>query len=409
MSEQRFNNLVALYRALTFRENTRTGSLTIVDDAQLAIILQLVQELDDYGLRVTQGDVDHLQVGQTIEFETSVPKLSMGIIAVDVNDLLIAPKARIKEPIRYFIVKDNFCKSEDVTPDIIKRYHLTIKLIDLLRRSAAYLDEEAGELIFIDQGKFELPILYTETDLLNIDLDIATNLITTFASDIHVEQKLAILAKSVRSVCGAEKPRQRFSMILEHLPELYKSVSEGYRLFVADFSYDKVVNQLEVAKLEEIGKIHKTFSDIQNQILGIPVATIIVATQMKNASTVGYEFWVNTAVLIGCWIFVILSAFVLRNQLHTLSAIENEITRKKIQMINQYKAVEDLITQSFPFLEERLKTQRRAFLTVFTVLFVGLVLSHVVYFSITEPAAIWVSDFASKTHSILNTLLCLKA
>lgn len=409
MSEQRFNTLVALYRALTFRENTRTGSLTIRDDAQLADISQLAQELDDYGLRVTQGDVDQLHVGQAIEFETSDPKLSMGIIAIDIDDLLIAPKARIKEPIRYFIIKENFCKADNNAPDILRRYHLTIKLIDLLRRSAAYLDEDAGELIFIDQGKFELPILYTEADLLNIDLEAANNLITIFSSDIHVEQKLAILAKSVRSVCSSAKPKQRFSAILEHLPELSKSVSEGYRLFVADFSYDKVVNQLEVAKLEEIGKIHKTFSDIQNQILGIPVATVIVATQMKHASDVGYEFWVNTAVLIGCWIFVVLSAFVLRNQLHTLTAIENEITRKKTQIINQYKAVEDLITQSFPFLEARLKTQRRAFIAVFAVLFVGLALSHVVYFFITDPAFIWISDIASKAYSALSIFLCLKA
>jgi len=175
-----------------------------------------------------------------------------------------------------------------------------------------------------------------------------------------------------------------------------KSFSEGYRLFVADFSYDKIVNQLEVAKLEEIGKIHKTFADIQNQILGIPVATIVVATQMKAANNVGYEFWVNTAVLIGCWVFAILSIFVLRNQLHTLNAIGNEISRKKQQMIRDYKSVEDLITKSFPILEARLKSQRRAFHVVDIILVIGLVLSHVVYFILTKPAQDWFLCFLSK-------------
>lgn len=176
---------------------------------------------------------------------------------------------------------------------------------------------------------------------------------------------------------------------------MLKSFSEGYRLFVADFSYDKIVNQLEVAKLEEIGKIHKTFSDIQNQILGIPVATVVVATQMKSASHVGYEFWVNTAVLVGCWVFAILSGFVLRNQLHTLTAIGNEIARKKQQMLKDYKSVEDLITKSFPFLEARLRAQRLAFYAVNIVLAIGFILSHFVYFNLTTPAQIWLSNIIS--------------
>lgn len=189
---------------------------------------------------------------------------------------------------------------------------------------------------------------------------------------------------------------------MEHLAELLNSFSEGYRLFVADFSYDKIVNQLEVAKLEEIGKIHKTFADVQNQILGIPVATIVVATQMKAAKYIGYEFWVNTAVLIGCWVFTVLSIFVLRNQLHTLSAIGSEISRKKQQMIKDYKAVEDLITKSFPLLEARLKSQQRAFRVVDAILVAGLILSHVVYFVLTKPVQDWVLEFFSRVLILFN-------
>lgn len=39
---------------------------------------------------------------------------------------------------------------------------------------------------------------------------------------------------------------------------------------------------------------------IQNQPPGIPVATIVVTTQMKDAKAVNDEFWINTAVLMGC-------------------------------------------------------------------------------------------------------------
>ncbi|GAA0189837.1 MULTISPECIES: hypothetical protein [Cupriavidus] len=191
----------------------------------------------------------------------------------------------------------------------------------------------------------------------------------------------------MRSVAGSAVPKKRFSTLLAHLSDLQKHFADGYRLFVADFSYDKVIDQIEAAKVEEIGKIHKAFSDIQNQILGIPVATVIVATQMKAADKVGYEFWVNTAVLIGCYVFVLLSALMLRNQLHTLDTLKTEITRKRNQMLDQYSEVADLVTGSFPALFARLRTQRIAFYFVGFVLFVGLVLSHVLYFALTQPAA----------------------
>lgn len=395
MSQAKFDQLVAIYRTVNFGENLRQGELVIADEAHRNQLSSLLLEFDEYGLRAIQGNIDQLQVGNVIEIEITDPRMSIGIIAANLADLLTAPKARFKEPIRYFIIQDKFCKTDQVIPESIQLYRQLIKLIALLKESAAYLDDETGELVFVDDGKFELPVLYTATEVINLNRECIDRLLISFDNDTHKEQKLAILAKSVRSVCGAAKPKERLIQLLEHLPELMKSFSEGYRLFVADFSYDKVVNQLEVAKLEEIGKIHKTFADVQNQILGIPVATIVVATQMKAATAIGYEFWVNTAVLIGCWIFVILSMFVLRNQLHTLNAIDAEIARKKQQMIDKYKAVEDLITKSFPFLEARLKTQRRAFLAVDIILVVGLLLSHLVYFSVTAPARQWAMQVLS--------------
>ncbi|EXI99521.1 hypothetical protein T210_0127390 [Burkholderia pseudomallei MSHR6137] len=183
--------------------------------------------------------------------------------------------------------------------------------------------------------------------------------------------------------------------MLSQLSDLSSKINDGYRLFVASFSYDKVRDALEAAKVDYAAKIHKVFSDIQNQILGIPVATIVVATQMKAADKIGYEFWVNSAVLIGCWVFVMLMAFLLMNQLHTLGVLATEIHRQRDQISMQYKDIADRFKDVFEFLGRRLRLQKFALGAVGGVLIVGFLLAHVVYFKLTVPAETWLKSLLS--------------
>jgi hypothetical protein len=393
----KFEQLIILYRNIQFQANSRLGTLRITDATQLNLSNLLLEDGDDFGLSIQSGSP---LMGEAVEVYAGNPKIAIGIIATNLDDLLTAPKAKFRERPRYFVIDSKFSCLDEVVPESIVRYRQMLKLIELIKESSAYLDEESGEFIFIDDGKFPLPIRYSGEQLQHADITVISQLLEAFINDTHREQKLAILSKSVRTICGGANPNERFGVLLAHLVDLQKSFSEGYRLFVADFSYDKIINQLETAKLQEIGKIHKTFSDIQNQILGIPVATVVVATQMKKATDVGYEFWVNTAVLIGCWVFVILSLLILKNQQHTLRAIGEEIERKKTQMLTEYSSVADLITQSFPFLEQRLKVQRIAFYIVDIILVIGFIVAHVVYFMITIPSKEWLVNLVTSIISM---------
>lgn len=389
---EKFEKLITLYRAIQFPSNSQLGRLEIADSTQLDLLNSLLENRDDFGLSIHSGN---LLIGETVELDIGNPKMAICIKAINLDDLLIVPKAKFRERPRYFVTDSKFSNLDETVPDSIVRYRQVLKLINLIKEASAYLDEENGEFIFINDGKFPLPIRYSGEQVLQADITAINQLIDALKDDTHREQKLAILSKSVHTICSSANPNERFGILLTHLVDLQKSFSEGYRLFVADFSYDKIINQLEIAKLEEISKIHKTFSDIQNQILGIPVATIIVATQMKKATDINYEFWVNTAILFGCWIFFILSVLILRNQKHTLTVIGEEIERKKSQMLMKYSTVADLITQSFPTLERRLKIQRIAFYVVDAILCIGFIIAHVVYLMITLPAKEWLLNLVT--------------
>jgi hypothetical protein len=116
------------------------------------------------------------------------------------------------------------------------------------------------------------------------------------------------------------------------------------------------------------------------------VATIVVATQMKDAKAVGYEFWVNTAVLVGCWVFAVLMVLLLRNQGHTLDVLRDEIARQKRQLEREYAAVAASFADTFAYLTKRAKTQRLVLKSIDGIVIVGLLLSHIVYFKLTPPA-----------------------
>lgn len=386
MSLERFNRLAVIYSDITFGAQSREGDLTIKNDDQLQSLKSLLAEPREYALfLLPERPTDALKVGETIRLRADDPRTGIGLLADEFDDVLNFPQGRIREP-RFYLIPVAWASTGNAPPDQVQRYRHVLSLVKLLEECSAYLDKENQELVFIDDGKFVIPVTFSSRDLPKLDIASLQVLITRFGEDTHREQKITILAKSVQRICGAKPPQQRFADLLDRIPEVLKQFDEGYRLFVADFSYDKVLDQMETAKLEELAKIHKTFADVQNQILGIPVATIIVATQLKETDAINAIFWVNTAVLVGVWVFVVLTWLVMRNQLHTLDALDNEIQRKKVKIEKEYAPIRDVVGSIFPQLEARLRTQRCAFRTVDVVVTIGLILAHIMYFLLTDPA-----------------------
>ncbi|MEX5328065.1 hypothetical protein WCD99_04140 [Pseudomonas paraeruginosa] len=389
MSQERFNRLVNVYRSVVLTPGSRQGVLTITTDALLQDLRVVASSEREYGvLLIGNPNLDSLRTGEVHQVQLDEPRIGIGILADSFDEILTFQNGYIREP-RFFLLPLMWACTDNAPPELVSRYRTVISLIKIFEESSAYLDKEDQQLVYIDEGKFVLPVAYRSDDLNKLDLASANALLERFGHNTHRDQKLTILARATQKLCGQLHPSDRFSYLLRQISELLNKFDEGYRIYVADFSYEKVLDQMEAAKLEELAKIHKNFSDIQNQILGIPVATVIVATQLKSSSNVGVEFWVNTAILIGVWIFAILTNLVLRNQRNSLDAISDEILRKKKKLESDYSEIKDAVGGIFPQLEKRLRNQRIAFRAVDFVVVVGIVLAHIMYFVMTEPAKVY--------------------
>lgn len=385
MSRPGFKQLASLYAAVRFQAGRRDGELTISSGDQAVLLREILDDYREFGLALAPGQPETFGVGDTVSVRAEDPRIGLGLLADSFDDVLRFPGGRIREP-RFFVIEQGCSSFDEDPPSLQLRYRQVLEFVRLLSESAAYLDKEGQELIFLVEGKFSVPVTYTAADLETVDSGSLDALLGRFVHDTHREQKLEILAKGIHAAGASIERTKRFACLLGDLPALLKKFDEGYRLFAADFSYEKIRDQLEATRLEETAKIHKTFSDIQNQILSIPVATIVVATQLKQAQAWEPAFWVNSAILAGVWVFVILTAYVLNNQLQTLDVIKDEITRKKAKtLIEKYADVQDIVSATFPKLEERLSTQRGAFEVVRGIVFAGLVIAHVMYVALTEP------------------------
>jgi hypothetical protein len=383
MSDVSFDNLVTLYRAAVLTDG-RKGTLDIASQEICDALGACLDNPHEYAVKVIENR-NAAVVGKTVRVEFGDPRPGLGLLADNVSGLLKAPRNRLNEPKSYFVLDCKFAKTDAEPPLEVQRYRRVLKLIGLLETVAAYLDKDAGKLVFVHGGRFEMPVKYSSKDLAAMDETATDKLLAFVGDDAFNEKKLGILEGAIRETCQPYAEPDRFQGFLANLPELAEKATHGYRVFISEFSYEKIRDSLETAKVEYAAKIHKAFTDIQTQILTIPVATVVVATQMKAANNYGYEFWVNTAVLAGVWVFAILVAFLLVNQWFTLTVLDNEITRQQGQTEKNYKDIAVQFSGVFEFLQKRLWWQRFALKAVGVVLAIGFILAHFVYYTLTKP------------------------
>jgi hypothetical protein len=384
-----WTDLVQVARSLSGRQEGPPvrGFFSIKSESDLRTLKTCFEAQHDTHLTfVNVEEQTSLEVGQTVEITIS-PRLGFGLIQYDLDDMLNGSRrARIKEP-SFLLLADGVSNDTSVDDDhVVSRYRTVLRLIETLKRAAAFLDADEPALVFIKNGKFELPIEYDEEALAKMPLSFVRDLVDILPANTHEKQCVAILGEAVVAVTEDMAAEQRFRHLLANASEIKRRFEQGYQLFAAGFSYEKVKDQVEAARVDYSGKIHKVFSDIQNQLLGIPVATIIVATQMKDAKDLGYEFWVNTAVLVGCWVFASLMVFLLHNQSHTLGVLRDEIDRQKRQLKKEYAAVASQFSNTFDYLAKRALTQRIILWVIDGFVIIGLLLSHVIYLKLTPPA-----------------------
>lgn len=383
MPDVSFADLVALYRRTRFDGNG--GGALYVASEEIAATLRAV-ESDEALYDLTQISLVEavaFEVGQEVRINVASPSHKLGYLCQNFDALFRTPGAAFVEPENYYVIEPSYARGDEPAPPALARYRALLTIITALRNSATYVSELQRELVFIGTDKIAIPVEFTEADLPSSLEQISQRLSRVLDGQIHTDEKYGLLADAVIEMTRAQPSARRFVHLVANLDHLCEEVEKGYRMFVSSFSYSRIKKEIEAARLDYIGKIHKTIGDIQGQLLGIPVATIVVASQLKSPGWCDSVFWTNTAVVLGAWVFVALLWLAVRNQRHTLEAIGADMKGQRERLERDHAAVHDDFVGMFDELDKRVSWHRWVLTIVGCVALVGAALATTAYLMMT--------------------------
>lgn len=387
--------LVTLFRQMTdrmWRDGRLCGELRVPDQATAVFLKELLDEeqADHYPCEVVEGNPDNVKVGDLFSLCFGRVRTAIGLIAPNIDTLLRnAQVASGTETVHWYIV-DRDEASWETDKEIPRRLQVVHQLVKALEGTASIFDARNARIVFLRDGRLDVPIQLDGGTLLAVDETIVQEMVTQLElEDGHADQRHEICATAIYEMLSGQPKEQRFAVLLRGMAEFRQRFVDGYKLFASSFSFEKIRDQAESIRIEYLGKIHKTFSDIQGQLLGIPISTIVVATQFKDVETLAGparagQMWINVAVIVGAFIFCLFLTLAALNQKHTLAVLEEEIERHKKALETDHADIKKRLDGIFVKLTDRASIHRIGLWIVMVVCWVAFFFGCSVFWMLTR-------------------------
>lgn len=330
--------------------------------------LQSARELEALGLlEAMDGTLPaNAQPGNRMAVTLLLHELrsSKAVFARDLEEMLVDTRSfRFREPASFFLAATHppipggyLHPDEKATrPARVARYHNTLRLIALLDEVSDKSDEkgEEKELFFKLRRSLTLPIDYGADDLTEIDSSCLTKIEALFQAEVHQHQTRDILKTALLDTLDGT--RQRFVDVLARFEDLFNRFDDNYLLFISEFSFEKIREQAEQHRLTYTAKLNAIFAGIQNKLLAIPAALVIVAGQIKGDEGISLG---NSMVLLGALVFAVLMWLLIRNQKHTLEALHAEMEREN-RKLEAHDEIREKLQHIYDDLDDRYRHHRR--------------------------------------------------
>ena len=222
---------------------------------------RLVSQLDAENLVFPTSDFDCPEPGEMRRLELSIPRDKSTFFASNLDDLLgNLLSSRYEAPGAVYLADSDEIFTSEQAPisKLATCYLQALKAVSLLKLLADYGDASTGvlKLVFLQREKLEVPIIYTASSLKILEkLD---DWLALLSDDIHREQRKTIFRTVLFEEIRGTEANLRFAKFLASFESLFFRFQDNYQLYVAEFSFEKVVAEVTERKLDYVHKLNKT-------------------------------------------------------------------------------------------------------------------------------------------------------
>ncbi|MDH1859199.1 hypothetical protein N5D44_12985 [Acinetobacter junii] len=282
--------------------------------------------------------------------------------------LLSVPDFRRNIPCDYFyFIEDKQAFYSDEENPYFENYKKIIELYAFLSSKADFIND--GDLIFLGNAKIIITDEYSESDLIELtNFESFKNKFISNVNDnsnISLKEKDKLLKKALVSFFNNSE-KISLSQLIYDFHKLHVFVNDELDIYMSKFSYEDVKDQVERDKVDFIVRLNKVFSDIQTQLIGVPVSVILAADKLKLGALASQDpnkilgFSMSNLLVIGAiGFYAIFISMLIRNQNNSLQALHEEIAFHKERFDSKHKGLAVKFSKSFEQLESRYTHQKK--------------------------------------------------
>lgn len=273
------------------------------------------------------------------------------------DDLLESSGRRIIPPLAFYLANLDYCwpNADIETPPSVEKYLQACRLYSLLTSVADHKDG-SGEMLFFLKNhneKLKFHADYTAAELQTLP-GLEEFAVDFISARSHKQQKQTIIRSVLLEIFNG-KISARLGDLFGVFPDFLSRLHANYAMYVSEFSFEKIKIEVDKDNLDSTLKLNKVFSDIQGQLLAIPVGLILIGGQMKDAGMPTLE---NFLIWGAGLIFTIFMSLLIRNQKHSLEAVHKEIISRRNQLKEKSADVAARFSSDYSNLDQRYKNQR---------------------------------------------------
>ncbi|MFN3289074.1 MAG: hypothetical protein ACK410_01280 [Acinetobacter sp.] len=329
----KIEQLLALSNDLNFENSSISGTLKLVSDADVSLVHEFID-------RTFNDDFNYEKI---IPKKNEVSPFRLNLIHDSHNyatyQSYIQNKLDISKKVNFNeddVIYENLHLLNKGHEEYMPVLELFVKFIRSL--SDNYFQKD-NILIFFSKNYCEVPVqprnfgkylelveFYIKNDHLIKSLHEFVNWMTEQKSDSNSTESLSthkselyviVATEIIEHLASVDKSERIFNLI-KNIENVINDTKSKYSLYLDDFKYSKFIDKINKHSEDLLNKVNKVITDLQSQILAIPLA-ISAITLFKDVTKI------NAYIYAGFLVYLLMVFYSSCQQAYNLDHIKNQI------------------------------------------------------------------------------------